>query len=435
MPRSLGVLRTARALCAKGAIVISLSMLGAAAPAMADAVTDWNAFVDTLPGQPPPIRARIQAAMQVAVHDALNSISPRFESYSELPRAPRTAHPEAAVAAASRAVLVGLMPTQEAAIAAYYNAAIASCSTQACLDGIAAGEAAANAILLARNGDGSATPHLPYNAAPAPGVHQPTPPTPPAPPANPPAQFAGWALVEPFVLKSGSQFRAEPARMFDLRSWEYTRDYNEVKRVGALNSTERTVEQSEIARFWPGGGANLNAVARAIVADRGLDLWEHARLLALVNMALHDATVAVFDTKYTYNFWRPVTAIRAGDTDGNPLTVADPEWISYQNTPPYPDYTCGLTTNVGAGLEVLRRYFRTDTLPYTLTTAAGLTRSFERLVEADAEAVSARVFGGMHFRSGCRRGILQGRQVGRYVIEHSLRPVKFGHWAPQSWPK
>ena len=433
MPRSLGVLRAARALCANAAIVISLSVLGVAAPAMADAVTDWNAFVDTLPGQPPPIRARIQAAMQVAVHDALNSIEPRFESYSKLPRARRTAQPEAAVAAASRTVLVGLMPTQEAAITAYYNAAMASCSTQACLDGIAAGEAAANAILLARNGDGSATPHLPYDAAPAPGVHQPTPPTPPATPANPPAQFAGWALVKPFVMKSGSQFRAEPARLFDLTSWEYTRDYNEVKRVGALNSTERTVDQSDIARFWPGGGANLNAVARIVVVDRGLDLWEHARLFALVNMALHDATVAVFDTKYTYRFWRPVTAIRAGDTDGNPLTVADRDWISYQNTPPYPDYTCGLTTNVGAGLEVLRRYFRTDALPYTLTTPAGLTRSFKRLAEADAEAVSARVLGGMHFRTGCRRGILQGRQVGRFVMQHSLRPLSRGHWPKPRW--
>jgi hypothetical protein len=142
-------------------------------------------------------------------------------------------------------------------------------------------------------------------------------------------------------------------------------------------------------------------------------------------MALHDSAVSVFDTKYTYTFWRPVTAIRAGDTDGNPRTIADGEWISFLNTPPYPDYTCGLTTNVGAGFEVLRRYFRTDSLPYTLT-AAGHTRSFSRLAEADAEAVSARVFGGMHFRTGCQRGTLQGRQVGRFVIQHSLRPLERG---------
>lgn len=434
MSRPFRVLDAARSLCTAAALGVSLCLAGVAAPAMADAVTDWNAFVDTLPPQPPPIRARIQAAMQVAVHDALNSIEPRYESYTKAPRARRKAQPETAVAAAAHTVLVALMPAQASAITAYYNAAVAACATQACLDGIAAGEAAANAILLARSGDGSATPHLPYNAAPGVGVHQPTPTTPGAMPSNPPVQFAGWARVTPFVMKSGSQFRAERPRMFDLKSLEYTRDYNEVKRVGALNSTERSVEQSEIARFWPGGGANINAVARVIVAGRGLDLWEHARLFALINMALHDSAVSVFDTKYTYTFWRPVTAIRAGDTDGNPLTVADPDWISYLNTPPYPDYTCGLTTNVGAAFEVLRRHFRTDALPYTLT-AAGLTRSFKRLAEADAEAVSARVFGGMHFRTGCRRGILQGRQVGRFVIQHSLRPIKHGHWPIGYWPK
>ena len=236
-------------------------------------------------------------------------------------------------------------------------------------------------------------------------------------------QFAGWALVKPFVLKSASQFRAEPPKMFDLASAEYARDYNEVKRLGAFTGSERTTDQSDIARFWPGGGANINTVARLIVANRDLDLWQHARLFALLNMAISDSAVSVFDTKYTYNFWRPVTAIRAGDTDGNSATEVDPAWISYQNTPPYPDYTCGLPNNVGAGLEVLRRYFRTDYLPYTQTIPAGLTRSFARLAEADAEAVNARVYGGMHFRTGCERAKIQGRQVGRFVIQHSLRPL------------
>jgi hypothetical protein len=309
------------------------------------------------------------------------------------------------------------------AITNFYNAAVPSCSSQACLDGIVAGEAAANAILLARIGDGSATPHLPYSALALPGVYQPTPTTPGFPAANPPVQFAGWALVTPFVMNSGSQFRADRSEIFDLSSATYARDYNEVKLVGAFSSTARTTDQTEIARFWPGGGANINAVARVIVAGRGVDLWEHARLFALINMALHDSAVSVFDTKYTYTFWRPVTAIRAGDTDGNSATEADASWISLLNTPPYPDYTCGLTTNTGAGLEVLRRYFRTDTLPYTLT-AGGLTRSFARLSQAEDEAVSARVYGGMHFRTGCERGIIQGRQVGRFAIQHSLRELK-----------
>lgn len=428
MLRPIRALQSAHALCCTALVLgISLSLPAVATPPpTSNAVLEWNAFVDTLPPQPPPIRSRIQAIVQIAVHDALNSIKPRYEKYTDVPRARRTASPDAAVSAAARTTLVALIPTQSTAITDFYNAKMASCTNQACLDGIAVGEAAANAILLVRNGDGSSTPHLPYSAPLLPGVHQPTPTTPGFTPANPPVQFAGWALVKPFVMRNASQFRAEPPKMFNLTSAEYARDYDEVKRVGALNSTERTTDQSEIARFWPGGGANINAVARLIVANRGLDAWEQARLLALINMAISDSAVSVFDTKYQYNFWRPVTAIRAGDTDGNPATAPDPSWISYQNTPPYPDYTCGLTTNVGAGLEVLRRYFRTDYLPYTQT-AAGLTRSFSRLAEADAEAISARVFGGMHFRTGCVRGITQGRQVGRFVIQHSLRPLDQDH--------
>jgi hypothetical protein len=137
--------------------------------------------------------------------------------------------------------------------------------------------------------------------------------------------------------------------------------------------------------------------------------------------------VTVYDTKYTYNFWRPVTAIRAGDRDGNPFTAADATWLSYQNTPPYPDFTCGLTNNTGSGLAVLRKYFGTDRIGYTLTTPGGITRSFESLSHAGFESVDARVFGGMHFRTGCLLGLIQGGQVGRYVFQHSLRPRGW-HW-------
>ncbi len=287
-------------------------------------------------------------------------------------------------------------------------------------DGVAAGEAAADAILTLRTGDGSATPHLPYTLPPGPGVYERTPPAFTAP------QFAGWANVTPFVLHSGDQFRADPSEIFDLTGEAYTHDYNEVKRVGEMNSEtngDRTPDQSAIARFWPGGGANWNAVTRVIVATRGLDMWQHGRLFALLNMAVSDSSVAVYDTKYAYNFWRPVTAIRAGDTDRNSATAPDPAWSSYQATPPYPDYTCGLTTSAGGAVEVLRRYFGTDGISYTIT-AAGITRSYDSLSEAAAEAVDARVFGGMHFRTGCVQGVRQGEQVGRFVIQHSLRPLK-----------
>ena len=415
------------------AVVVAASLVASSA-ALADAVTDWGVFADRLALGGPPQGARTKAIMYVAMHDALNSIEPHYESYTDVPRARSGASPDAAVGEAAYRALKGAAPAAVgASIDAFYNTwylTLPGCPSAACADGVSAGESAANAILALRNADGSATPHLPYTLAPGPGVYQPTPVTPPSPP-NPPApvapQFAGWANVTPFVLNSGSQFRAEPSLLFDLTSWVYTRDYKEVKRVGDVDSeTEgnRTPDQSEIARFWPGGGANINAVARIITAQRNLDLWQHARLFALINMANADAAVTVYDTKYTYNFWRPVTAIRAGDTDDNPLTVADATWLSYQNTPPYPDFTCGLTNSTGSGLAVLRSYFGTDRIGYTLTTPGGITRSFESLSQAGFESVDARVFGGMHFRTGCLRGLIQGGQVGRYVFHHSLRPLR-----------
>ena len=400
--------------------VLLAGLLATGAPALGGPVSDWHAFAAGIVG------GRGLTMTQIAVHDALNSIDPKYETYTDVPRAAAGASPDAAVAAASRVVLLAVAPPAQAtAITTYYNAQMSSCLSQACLDGIAAGEAAANAILLRRNGDGFATPHLPYTLAAGPGVYQPTPPTPPAVAPNPPVLNAGLAKALPFALNSGSQFRADPPAMFDLASEEYTRDYNEVKRVGALNAEalgNRTPEQSAVARFWPGGGANWNAVMRVIVADRGLDDWQLARLLALNNMAQTDAGIAVFDTKFTYNFWRPVTAIRYSGDDGNPATTPDPTWLSYQNTPAYPDYTCGLTTNAGTATEVLRRFFGTDDIGYTFT-AAGITRTFTSLSQASADAVDARVFGGMHFRTGCVHGVRQGEQVGRFVFQHELRPA------------
>jgi hypothetical protein len=409
------------------ACVAAWLTLGISANASADYVTYWNEIADntSIFAGGPSIRARILAITQLAVHDALNSIDSRYASYTGVPPANAGASPEAAVAAAVYAVLSHEVPSQAGALLIQYNqwiAGLPACPTAhpACIDdGIAAGDAAANAMLALRENDGSATPHLPYTLAPGPGVYQPTPPLFPAP------QFAGVAHFTPFVLNSGSQFRADPSEIFNLAGEAYTRDYNEVKRVGSVDAEaagDRTADQSAIARFWPGGGGNFNAVTRVIVAGRGLDPWQHARLFALGNMAFADSSIAVFDTKYTYNFWRPITAIRAADTDGNPDTVPDPSWLSFVITPPYPDYPCGLTTNMGASAEVLRRYFGTDAISYTFT-AAGITRSYSSLSQAAAEAVDARVFGGIHFRTGCEQGVRLGAQVGRFVIQHALEPV------------
>jgi hypothetical protein len=419
---------------------IRLILLGAgtvcawSTPVNADAVTDWNAtIVDISAKAPGPFgapgpRTRTSAIAHLAIHDALNSIDARYDPYVDPPPAGPGASPEAAVAAAAYVTLAQLVPTEIVDLDNIYAqriAALPPCDTEhpTCIaDGIAAGEAAALAILALRTGDGSDTLSLPYTLPPGPGVYQPT------PPIFAPPSFAGMALITPFAMKEGWQFRADPSEVLVLTSATYTTDYNEVKRVGAVDaeaSGNRTSEQSEIARYWPGGGVDWNAIARLIVDERDLDVWENGQLFALLNMALIDSSISVFDTKYHYNFWRPITAIRAGDTDGNLSTEADPTWESFLGTPPYPDYTCGLTHNTGAAVEVLRRYFRTDALAYTFTVESlGITRTYENLSQAAAESVDARVFAGIHFRSGCVQGVRNGEQVGRFAIQHYLNPLK-----------
>jgi hypothetical protein len=393
-------------------------------PARADSVTEWNELGVKATAGPPPQQFRIMAIMHIATHDALNAIEPRYETYTAQPAAAAGASPDAAVIAAAFFTLSQLAPSQAAQLQLKYEHRIAElppCAPAApnCIaDGIAVGSAAASDILALRTNDGSATPNRPYTLLPGPGIYQPT------PPQLAPPQLQGWGEVTPFALNEPSQFRAGFDQVMQLDSDTYTRDFEEVKRIGsaAVRAAQPNSEASEVARFWPGGGADTNSLTRVIVAGRGLNLWQHARLFALLNMSVSDAAVTVFDTKFTYNFWRPVTAIRAADTDGNPATAADPGWLSYIATPPYPDYTCGLPNVVGSSTETLRQFFGTSALTFTFT-AAGITRSFRYLHEVDVDAVNARVFGGIHSRTGCTQGIRQGSRVAKFVYQHNLRPL------------
>lgn len=400
--------------------------------AYADSVTDWSAFADQViaGAGAPPQQYRVLAMTQVAVHDALNSIDPRYRTYTVVGAVNPNASPDAAVARAAADVLRASMPSQVAAIDAHYAAYIAAlpacpASAPQCINqGIAAGAASAAAILQRRQGDGSATPHLPYTLAPGPGIYQPTLPTPPPPAPYP--QFAGWGNLKPFAIINRRQFAAPPAPELRLKSKAYADEYNEVKLMGSsvVRSAAPDSEESRVARYFPGGGANLNAIARGVVAGKSLDRWQHARLFAMVNIAVNDALISTFYAKFHYNFWRPYTAIRWAD-DGNPQTQSDPAWTSYITTPPYPDYPCGLPTTMGAGAQVMRSYFGTDQLPYTLT-AAGITRSYTRLSDAESDSVDARVYGGIHFRFGCEAGIVQSRKVGKWVYLTQLRSRH--HW-------
>ena len=418
--------------------------------AAADAVTDWNQIAELVAPRfgGPQQQSRVQAIVQLAVHDALNAIDSRYARYTNIGLASAGASPDAAIAAAARQALSGLLttvpdsPAKSAAIAAIENAYATSVgpgpydvATQA---GIDVGNAAATAILTLRVADGSDTPNLPYVLLPGPGVYQATP-NPEFPAVITPS-FAGWAHVTPFVLRHSAQFEVEPGAIFDLSGTAYSRAYNEVKQIGdaRIRGALPDSEESDIARFWPGGGSNWNLTTRQIVADLGLDRWQHARLFALLNIALADALIANQTWKYTYHFWRPVTAIRWTD-DGNPDTKTDPVWRPFLVTPPYPDFPCALPSAAGAATEVLREFFGTDRVPFTRTFMAPavplpppmaplpaklIARSFASLSAAAADAINARVYAGIHFREGCEAGVRQGTQIGRFVLRQSLKPAK-----------
>ena len=451
---------------ARRRLLAAALVLAFASPVLADSVTDWNALASGPIVAPrfggPQQQARAMAITSIAVHDALNTIKPRYDTYNVLPPAATGASPNAAVAAAARTALLAMLgalpppPTPEEAAArvaaidainAAYAAAIGPGAPSAAeAAGIAAGENAADEIIARRyadNGtglvpiDGSGTPHSPPYALPAAlGVHQPTP-APEFPAMTLPA-FTGWSAVTPLALDSPTRFRAPRGQIFKLSSARYAIEYGFVKHVGdaRVRGAQPDSSQSDIARFWAGGGLEWNGNARLIVANRGLDRWQHARLFALLNIAISDTHVTNMESKYHYNFWRPVTAIRWAD-DGNWLTRSDPFWRPFLQTPPYPDYPCASTGLTGAAAQTLRRFFGRDTLPFTRTINASatplpapmielppkaITRSYHSLTYAENEQALSRVYGGLHFLEGCTAGLRMGNKVADWVYSRYLRP-------------
>jgi hypothetical protein len=294
--------------------------------------------------------------------------------------------------------------------------------------GISVGHHAALAILAKRSADGAMS-FIPYTPGTNPGDWQPTPnPVPFDPPAAADrlaAVLPWWGTVTPFVLQSGDQFATDgpPA----LGSRRYAREYDEVNAFGSKLSTVRSAEQEQIARFWyEGSPVGWSRIAATVASDHGLDAWDTARLLALVNLAMADGFIAGMADKYTFNFWRPVTAIRAGEIDGNAATLGDPAWDSLLNSPAIPDYPSTHSVLGAASAEVLRRVFHNDRVPFTVTSGApfaGLTRSFTSFSQAARENGDSRVLAGIHFRSAVHDGLEQGRRIGRFVASHALRPV------------
>jgi hypothetical protein len=414
-------------------------------PVAANEVLVWNETalkVIAASGQNPIVMTRTLAMVQAAVHDALNAITRRYDPYVfEGPGDP-VASPEAAVATATYTVLVGVVPSfgtpaqKVAALAMVDEAYGASlgrvANAPARTAGVTVGRAAGAAMLALRKDDG-ATRDAAYTPGTGPGKWRPHPnPVPP----NPPIQDAavargyassflpGWGSVTPFTLLSSGQFwlPGPPA----LTSETYARDFNEVKNLGGSVSTARTADQTEIARFWFEGPPALYRIARVVAGARGLDVWESARLLALMNMAMADAYIAGFKIRYVYDLWRPVTAIREGDTDGNNATVGDPTWNSLQNTPPVSDYPSTQSTFSGAAAAVLAGILG-DQVAFSTTSGtpfAGITRSFSSFSQAARESADSRVYAGIHFRSACEDGLALGQKIGQRALRLYLQPVR-----------
>ncbi len=407
------------------ALILLIVVVGVPRITFADEVTDWNATATSAAaavGLTGPRHTRVFAMAHAAMHDALNSIDRRYTPYALDMRADPNASPAAAVAAAAHDVLVHEISNQQAFFDAQYAASLAIIPDGVAKNnGIAVGQAAAAAILALRSMDGS-TATVTYIPGTGPGVWQPT------PPAFLAANLPGWGSVTPFALRNSSQFGPDRPEYFDLTSEEYTTDFNEVKIIGAVNSSIRTAEQSEIARFWyEGSGLGWNRLARIVSAQQGLDLWQNARLFGLLNFAMADGFIAGFETKYLYNFWRPVTAIRAADADDNPNTVADVTWSSFLVTPNIPDYTSTHSVLGAAAAEVLARFFDDNVIPFTTTSGApfpGITRSFTSFSQAAQENADSRVYAGIHFRTACEDGLKQGRKVGKFAVLHFLKKAK-----------
>ena len=386
-----------------------------------DVVAEWNAEAVRLTllgssNQAPVQQTRTMAVVHVSVHDAVNGITGQYKTYLPPAPAPANASPEAAAIAAAHHSLRNLFPapTHVATLDAMFLASLAARGLSVDSPGVAYGQSAAAAILAARASDGSAAAQFPYTAPGSglPGVWVRL--------TALDALLPGWGDVVPWSLRSGSQFRPEPPPALD--SAEYAKDYNEIKEIGSLTSTIRTAEQTQIATFWLASPTAIwNQPLRALVAASGFDLSTRARTYALMYLSSADSSIACWEAKYEYNFWRPQPAIRRGDEDGNDATIADPTWTPLFTTPRHPEYPSGHTDNSTAMATILALIFGDDPgIPIT-STIGTITREWDTFDEGLDEVIDGRVYSGIHFRTADVAGSRQGRQVAHFVWTHELR--------------
>jgi membrane-associated phospholipid phosphatase len=393
-------------------------------------VVQWNktllVIVRTPKAQPATIHpTRSFAIMHAAIYDAVNAIDRTHKPYLvRLTGVSRFASQDAAADAAAHTVLETLYPNFQTTLDTQFQQLLAQIPDGADkAEGIRIGQTVAERILALRSNDGSDSAPIPFIFGTAPGDYQSTPPNFPKQP-----QFTHWSHVTPFALERANQFRPGPPPA--LTSDTYSDVFNEVKSLGIAGSTTATPDQALTGRFWNGAIQNYwNEIAQTAAVAHNLTTAQNARLFALLNLTIADDVIAFYDAKYTYNFWRPVTAIREAATDGNPKTLPDPNWLpEVGNTTPDPAYPGAHAVISASGASVLISFFRGNHFDFTVTSEVlpGVDRSFTSFLAAAEEATLSRIFAGVHFRSDLTTGQRLGRQVADFVVDTFFTPVHGG---------
>ncbi|MCK0146553.1 vanadium-dependent haloperoxidase [Arenibacter sp. F26102] len=404
-----------------------------------EAVLKWNNAILVIDDLfPPPAEAKIYTMVTLAMHDALNNIVPKYETYAlnnssvnakDLSKKNISHVADAAVAQAAHDVLIALYPSSTESANDLLSSSLAAITNDEYKQkGIEIGQNAASAILTKRQNDiplGFST----YNEGSVPGTHQSNympwlMENAPIWPAN--AVYASnLAQLTPFGIKTSNQFRARPPYAID--SPEYTADYEETNRLGCTGCTERTAEQTQLGTFWIENlSSSMNRIGRLLAVNKNLNGWETARLLAITQMAQIDAIISSFEGKYHYKYWRPITAIRAGDSDGNDNTSSDLAWTTDFVTPPTPEYPSTHAETGGAAAEVFKLFFGTDNISFSMTSPyylPGVEKDISSFSQVANEAALSRIYIGYHFRNAVEQGLLEGRKLGKYVYNNNLREL------------
>jgi hypothetical protein len=394
------------------AIALAAAFAGAA---QADVIMDWNAKADAIAAEKqilPAPHSRALAMLHIAMFEAVNTIERRYAPYKLTLSADRSTSKEAAAASAAYNVLLAIYPDQKSDLDAALTASLSGIAdTESRSKGIELGKQAAAGVTALRANDGSTVPES-YRPYTKPGAYVPT--TVPL--------FSTIGITTPWVMTSGSQFRPGPPPALDSETW--TRDLNEIREIGGRSSTKRTAEQTTIGRFWFVVGARTyNPIVRQAAMAKNMDVVDCARLFALTSIAGYDALVAVFDAKFHYNFWRPVTAIRNADITMNAATPREESWLPLGDTPMHPEYPCAHCITSTAISTVLRNIVGDAFGEFALTspTAPGVTRKWTRLQDYSDEVANARIYAGFHYRFSTEVGKDMGRKIGELTLATQLR--------------